>query len=128
MAQSTISIFFTSANHARCSTFVRAQQTIEPPGYASHASSRSHLVSPPRFGRDTLTYIDTIIKRCGSAGDVVSGTVKWFDVSKGYGFITPSEGGKDIFVHQTEIHAPGFRSLADGEEVKAYDAVGRLSC
>jgi cold shock CspA family protein len=44
--------------------------------------------------------------------------VKWFDVKKGFGFITPEAGGPDVFVHQSEVHSPGFRSLADGEEVE----------
>ena len=41
-----------------------------------------------------------------------TGTVKWFDYKKGYGFVTPDDGSEDIFVHQTVIHASGFRSLA----------------
>mmetsp|Transcript_21869 Transcript_21869/g.59882 ORF Transcript_21869/g.59882 Transcript_21869/m.59882 type:complete len:117 (-) Transcript_21869:80-430(-) len=52
-----------------------------------------------------------------AATNQISGKVKWFNVKKGYGFITPSTGGEDIFVHQTAIHAEGFRSLAEGEEV-----------
>ena len=39
------------------------------------------------------------------------GTVKWFDVKKGFGFIAPEDGSPDVFVHQTVIHANGFRSL-----------------
>ncbi|KDD72850.1 hypothetical protein H632_c2814p0, partial [Helicosporidium sp. ATCC 50920] len=47
-----------------------------------------------------------------------AGTVKWFNATKGFGFITPSEGGEDIFVHQTAIKSDGFRSLADGASVE----------
>ena len=47
-------------------------------------------------------------------------TVKFFDATKGFGFITPNAGGDDVFVHQTAIYAQGFRSLAEGEEVE-YD-------
>jgi len=48
----------------------------------------------------------------------LTGTVKWFNVKKGYGFITPANGGEDIFVHQTAIHAEGFRSLKEEEPVE----------
>ena len=47
-----------------------------------------------------------------------TGTVKWFNAQKGFGFITPDDGSDEIFVHQSEIYAPGFRSLADGEKVE----------
>jgi hypothetical protein len=47
-----------------------------------------------------------------SSDSIATGTVKWFDTKKGYGFITPDDGSDDIFVHQTSIHAEGFRSLA----------------
>jgi cold shock CspA family protein len=47
-----------------------------------------------------------------------TGTVKWFNVEKGYGFITPSDGTADVFVHQSQIHADGFRSLKEAEQVE----------
>ena len=49
------------------------------------------------------------------------GTVKWFNDEKGYGFISPDEGGEDLFVHYTGIAANGFRSLEEGTKV-SYEA------
>ena len=49
-----------------------------------------------------------------------SGTVKWLNDAKGFGFITPDAGGKDVFVHHTAIQSEGFRSLAEGQKVE-YD-------
>jgi CspA family cold shock protein len=46
------------------------------------------------------------------------GTVKWFNSEKGYGFITQDDGGKDVFVHFSEIDASGFRSLEEGQKVE----------
>lgn len=56
------------------------------------------------------------IERKGIA--VARGTVKWFNAEKGYGFITPSEGGPDIFVHYSAIQKRGYRSLEQGEVVQ----------
>ncbi len=50
-----------------------------------------------------------------------TGTVKWFSDEKGFGFITPDEPGKDLFVHHTAIVADGYRSLAEGARV-SYEA------
>ena len=46
-----------------------------------------------------------------------NGTVKWFNDQKGYGFVTPDEGGEDLFVHHTSIEAQGFRTLQEGQAV-----------
>jgi cold shock protein len=51
---------------------------------------------------------------------MATGTVKWFSEQKGYGFITPDDGGKDMFVHQSAIAGNGFRSLSEGAKV-SYD-------
>ena len=48
---------------------------------------------------------------------MVSGTVKWFNESKGFGFITPTDGGDDVFVHFSAINGSGFRTLSEGQSV-----------
>jgi CspA family cold shock protein len=46
-----------------------------------------------------------------------TGTVKWFNDAKGYGFIAPEDGGEDLFVHFSAVQGDGFRSLAEGQSV-----------
>jgi CspA family cold shock protein len=57
----------------------------------------------------------------GSAG-VATGTVKWFNASKGFGFIQPDSGGKDVFVHISAVEKAGLSSLNEGAKV-SYDIV-----
>ncbi len=48
---------------------------------------------------------------------MANGTVKWYNPQKGFGFITPEDGGKDVFVHATALEAAGIRGLDDGQQV-----------
>jgi len=50
--------------------------------------------------------------------DELTGVVKWFSNQKGYGFITPDNGGKDVFVHHSAIVGEGYKTLAEGQKVK----------
>jgi CspA family cold shock protein len=50
--------------------------------------------------------------------NISTGTVKWFNDAKGFGFITPSDGGEDLFAHFKEIQADGFKSLKEGQRVE----------
>lgn len=65
------------------------------------------------------------IPQCNRAGrtavvrkKMATGTVKWFNNDKGFGFITPDDGGKDLFAHHTEIESTGYRSLQEGAKVE----------
>ncbi|MEN3341850.1 MAG: cold shock protein [Actinomycetota bacterium] len=55
---------------------------------------------------------------------MATGTVKWFNDAKGYGFITPDTGGKDVFVHFSSIVADGHKTLAEGAKVDFEQADG----
>merc|ERR1711907_856218 len=69
--------------------------------------------------RATASILPSVFVRGWCSDDaLMKGAVKWFDNKKGFGFIIPDDGSTDVFVHQSEIHAPGYRSLADGEEVE----------
>ena len=55
---------------------------------------------------------------------MATGTVKWFSDEKGFGFITPDENGKDLFVHHTAINGSGFKTLAEGTKVSYESEAG----
>ncbi len=56
---------------------------------------------------------------------MATGTVKWFSDEKGYGFITPDDASKDLFVHHSAIHGSGFKSLSEGAKVSFETEQGR---
>ena len=56
---------------------------------------------------------------------MATGIVKWFNDDKGYGFITPDDGGKDLFVHHTGVAGEGFKSLAEGAKVEFEPSEGQ---
>ena len=56
---------------------------------------------------------------------MATGTVKWFNTTKGYGFIAPDEGGKDVFVHISAVERSGLTGLADDQKVSYELAAGR---
>ena len=55
---------------------------------------------------------------------MAKGTVKWFNDSKGFGFITPADGGKDLFAHHSAIQMSGFKTLAEGQQVEFEEVSG----
>jgi CspA family cold shock protein len=56
---------------------------------------------------------------------MAKGTVKWFNDKRGYGFISPEEGGEDLFIHFTNIEGEGFRTLREGQTVHYEPTQGR---
>jgi CspA family cold shock protein len=67
--------------------------------------------------RPAFPYFSDCVSEQGEAAMTV-GTVKWFNATKGFGFIAPEDGSADVFVHQSDIDINGYRELAEGQRVE----------
>ena len=74
----------------------------------------NHLRAPVQQGRSR---VDGTLLAGRKAMSMLNGTVKWFNPTKGYGFIAPETGGKDVFVHISAVQKAGLRSLNEGQKV-----------
>ena len=74
----------------------------------------STCVRPKAFARAR----QSVFAENKKSRDMATGTVKWFNDAKGFGFITQDGGGEDVFCHQSVIQAPGFRSVSEGQKVE----------
>jgi cold shock protein len=84
---------------------------------ASTATPRpSREPRPPRRDREEEANLPT---------EAVDGVVKWYDTARGFGFVLPSDGGKDVFVHVTALHRAGIEELQPGQSVRLQVAQGR---
>jgi CspA family cold shock protein len=88
---------------------------------------------PPGPGKISLSFLLDGLRLAGglpvfiekaNMSDISSGTVKWFNDAKGFGFITPSNGGEDLFAHFKEIQGDGFKTLKEGQRVEYRAARG----
>jgi CspA family cold shock protein len=86
-----------------------SQETVSKQVQARAVVETSSVVAASHYGR-TL--------------HMPTGTVKWFSDEKGFGFITPDEGSRDLFVHHSSINADGYRSLAEGAKVSYEEESG----
>jgi len=93
-----------------------------PPGLRSTSPRRSTTPSAPsRSGRAASplgNQCRAFTERKEIQQQMATGTVKWFNDAKGFGFITQADGGDDVFCHHSAIQADGFRSLAEGQKVE----------
>ncbi len=86
------------------------------------AHSGDAIVQAPVVGKDVLAV--EALTATEEVSKMPTGTVKWFSDEKGFGFITPDEGSRDLFVHHSSISADGYRSLAEGSKVSYEEEPG----
>ncbi|BAC47212.1 cold shock CspA family protein [Bradyrhizobium huanghuaihaiense] len=79
-----------------------------------------------RLAAGSLIDLDEKVVFLFGANDVALGTVKWFNPTKGYGFVAPDDGGKDVFVHISAVEKAGYTSLVEGAKV-GYELVTNRS-
>jgi CspA family cold shock protein len=86
--------------------------------------SSSAVIASRRYFSSSFSYLDSHARRayahisiCLGMFNMATGTVKWFNESKGYGFITPDGGGEDLFAHFSAIQAQGFKTLTENQKV-----------
>jgi CspA family cold shock protein len=77
---------------------------------------------PAGFACDLPQYTALVVFLCIKENDVASGTVKWFNATKGFGFIESDGGGKDVFVHISAVEKAGLNDLREGDKV-TFDVV-----
>ena len=105
---------------------VSAIHSVEAGSAPAQRSSRSGSGSGSRYPRQSVSdYDDYRYSSKPSGGATVEGTVKWFNPDKGFGFIMPDQGGKDVFVHIRALERAGLSTLHENQRVRFTEKAGQ---